>query len=113
MPGLISISALVAVLLSIVAAFWTLSQDQASHLEAPPKFSPIHIGIRDGNASAKRLAQGLTYATISDSASPDHLRDAEAMAGLHAHIQHSFPLAHSTLTVEKVPSAAALQDARA
>jgi hypothetical protein len=103
MPGFIVTSSVAALLVGIAASLWTLSQDPpALRWNAAPAYEPIHIQLSNEGSSVDRLAHGLTFATVSNRESPNHVQDAEAMAGLHAHIKRSFPLVHSTLECEKV-----------
>ena len=103
MPSSVVVSSTTALLVGLVAALWTLSWDPPALLwDAAPAYQPVHISLGNDDAAVRRLAHGLTFATVSDRGSSDHLQDPQAMAGLHAHIEQSFPLVHSTLAWEKV-----------
>src|SRR6185295_18062504 len=54
----------------------------------------------DAQAAAKRLAEAIRFRTISSYEKPD--QHAEALRGMHAHIENSFPAFHAVAKREIV-----------
>ena len=84
-----------AVLLAGVLAFNTLT-----HGSRQLQVAAVPRAEVDAQASAKRLAEAIRFRTISSYEKPD--QHAEALRGMHAHIEKSFPAFHAAAKREIV-----------
>lgn len=62
--------------------------------------APLAVAPIDAQKAAERLAAAIRFRTISDASAPD--QNADAFAGLHAHIAASFPAFHAAARREIV-----------
>lgn len=90
----LAVLAVIAVLATIVVVR-ALSRESLQ----PGAEEPVHLEL-DPQALAARLAQAITYATISNQDRSDI--DHAAFLGLHDHFAISYPLVHEHLALEKV-----------
>lgn len=65
------------------------------------KFEHVDVRVKDPHAAVQRFSEGLQFRTVSRSNESNHIVDSKAFAGLHAHLERSYPLVKQHLHVEK------------
>ncbi len=99
----------VAIGLSILAAYAAfrvsfvhfLGPDPASVFSSLPDFQHVDIGLKDTQEALQRFSKALSFQTVSNSTQDNHVESSDSFAGLQFHLEHSFPLVHAKLQVEK------------
>ena len=91
---------LLLAILAIVVLAGALAFNTLSHGSRQLQVAAVPRAEVDAQAAAMRLAEAIRFRTISSYEKPD--QHAEALRGMHAHIEKSFPAFHAAAKREIV-----------